>query len=470
VSSRLLNRKVLLWAVLGVVVGASVGAYLFLRSSHVRNKLRRARSQTVRVDVVRPQRTGLTRYSEQPCSVHAYEHVDLAAGVSGFLDKLTVDYGSKVKKGQLLARVAVPIEEAQVRKEEASLLYARSQVEVAHARKSAAAADLRVAEATIFKAKASWEIAKHMRAYRKQQFDRVSKLTAGGGYVQELADEKQEQYAAAQETEEAAKENMTVVKGQRDAAYAKYRQSVAELANAEANVKVVKAEVEKAKVLVQFADIPAPFPGVITYRAVFPPAYIRSAREGGQALLKIARTDKVRLVLQVPDRDVPYANEGDPARVEIFAVPKGKFKAPDGGEPRISLTSGAEDPVTRTMRVEVALDNKDGKLTPGMPGQVKLTLYHNPRALTIPSTCLRDNPAGKKAEAEKAPPAPSRDTGHAWVFVVRGDKAVITPIRTGADDGVRVEVLEGLTEQDLVVEGYSGTLVNGAPVRVGQER
>jgi hypothetical protein len=126
------------------------------------------------------------------------------------------------------------------------------------------------------------------------------------------------------------------------------------------------------------------------------------------------------------------------------------------------------------MRVEVALDNRDGKLTPGMPGQVKLTLYHNPNALTIPSTCLRDNPAGKQTEPEKAAaaagqPAP-RSTGHAWVFVVRGDKAVITPIRIGADDGVRVEVLEGLTEQDLVVEGYSGTLVNGSLVRIGQER
>jgi RND family efflux transporter MFP subunit len=161
-------------------------------------------------------------------------------------------------------------------------------------------------------------------------------------------------------------------------------------------------------------------------------------------LLTLARTDKVRVIVQVPDRDVPYANSGDPAKVVMDALGGKVFRGV------ISRTQGAEDPVTRTMRVEIDLDNPNGELTPGMFGRVDIILQKTSSALTIPSGCLV---------------GPARE-GRGAVYVVKADRAVLVPVRIGIENGVNAEVVTGLSPGDLVVRRHRGTLTNGAAVEI----
>src|SRR5262249_54865278 len=147
-------------------------------------------------------------------------------------------------------------------------------------------------------------------------------------------------------------------------------------------------------VQVQFATIVSPYDGVITQRSLFPGGFVRSAIGGNPPapLLTVERTDKVRVVVQIPDRDVPYADPGDPAVVELDALPGPPLLS------KIARTSSAEDPQTRLMRVEIDLPNPDGKIRLEMYGRVTILLERAPDLLSIPSSCL----VGKAADGKGA--------------------------------------------------------------------
>jgi HlyD family secretion protein len=186
----------------------------------------------------------------------------------------------------------------------------------------------------------------------------------------------------------------------------------------------------RAKVMVNFATIVAPFDGYVTQRSRQPGDFVRGGSEGGnEPLLTVERTDKMRVVVQIPDRDVPYCDPGDEAAVEIDALPDEKFPA------KVSRIARSEDTQTKLMRVEIDVPNKDGKLRQGMYGRVTILLDRSPEQISIPTNCL----VGK-----------TRD-GSGTVYVVRDGVARLIPIKIGDDDGHLVAVNSGLTPRDQVV-------------------
>src|SRR5204862_855031 len=140
---------------------------------------------------------------------------------------------------------------------------------------------------------------------------------------------------------------------------------------------------EKGQVLVQFATVVAPCDGVITERNFFPSDFVRAANEGGAhlPLLTVQRTDRMRVVVQIPDRDVPYCDPGDPAIVEIDALPGQKLLA------KVSRVARSEDHDTRLMHVEIDLPNPTGKICNGMYGKVTIILEESD-LLTVPPSSL----------------------------------------------------------------------------------
>src|SRR5439155_8378469 len=127
--------------------------------------------------------------------------------------------------------------------------------------------------------------------------------------------------------------------------------------------------------------------------------FIRSADQGGVVpLLAVERTDLMRVVVQVPDRDVPYVSTKASAIVEIDALPGVVFETKGESEVAVSRWADAEDPTTRTMRTEVDVKNPDGLLRHGMYGRVALTLSQgSPNALRIPSAALVGKAEGGRA-------------------------------------------------------------------------
>ena len=146
-----------------------------------------------------------------------------------------------------------------------------------------------------------------------------------------------------------------------------------------------KANLELAKVFVQYTKILSPYDGVVIFRgeSVHPGTFIRSAAEGiGVPLLTVARDDKMRTIVLVPDRDVPYCKVGDPATVQLDALAGRVFKA------KVSRIAESEDLKDRTMRVEIDIDNPDHALRDGMFGRAEILLEKLIKNLTIPSSCL----------------------------------------------------------------------------------
>ena len=219
----------------------------------------------------------------------------------------------------------------------------------------------------------------------------------------------------------------------------------ADVFEAEAQVKVAKAELDRSKVRLDFARITAPFDGIITQRPLFLGAFVRSASEGGapQSVLTIQRTDVMRVVVQIPDREARYADPGDPAIVEIDAFPEKKFPA------KVSRIAKAEDKRTRLMPIEIDLDNEDGLIHQGMFGKVTIILDPALKLISIPTGCLVGNHVN----------------GNGTVFVHRPDgKVYRVAIRIGMDNHKRVEVLSGLKTTDEVVLHPPSSLSDGGEV------
>jgi RND family efflux transporter MFP subunit len=399
----------------------------------------------IAVEVILPKKGEMDRTTTQPGSVQAFESVDLFAGVSGYLQKLNVDIGDRVKRGQVLAVVDVPELRKKVQQFAAAVDQAKARVVQMRARVASAEADLEAARAVVPQAEAYARSKDHELTFREKQLARFRELLTTKSIDERVVDEQIERRDAAREAVISAREAVVSARARVTATQAKIAQARADVEEAEAEVKVAQAELQKEQVLVQFATIIAPFDGVVSRRNFFPNDYIRSASEsGGQTpLLTVQRTDLFRIVVQIPDRDVPFCDPGDPATVEIDALPGQKFPA------RVSRIAQSEDPDTRLMHVEIDLANANpnGKIRNGMYGRVTILLEKS-TFLSLPSSCLVNK---------------TRD-GKAKVYVVRDGKAHLVPIRVGEDNGLRIAVLDGLKADDQVIRQPHSDLEDGTAV------
>jgi HlyD family secretion protein len=407
----------------------------------------------VSVDVVSPRPGGIDRLCVQPGSFEPFEAADLYAKVSGYLIEQKVDIGSRVEAGDMLARIWVPEFEKQVKQDASDVVRANARVEQMKAAIDTAEADSRAAKAAIALAQAEVKSKSAYRAFREKQRDRIRELFAKQAIDGKLVDEQEDQYQAAISAESAAEESVNAAKQKEAAARARVKQAQADLKYAEAEVITANAQLEKSQAMLDYTVIRAPYTGVVTKRNFHPGDFIRSAAPVLEhvPMLAVERIDLMRVVVQVPERDVPFVDIGDPAVVEVDALPGRTFKTTGVNKVEISRFAASEDPHTRMMRVEVDLKNPDGKLRRGMYGRVTLLLESgSPTAIRIPSGAL----VGK---AER---------GKASVRVVRDDIAHIIPVEFGADNGTDVEILSGLIPADRVVIRAAGPVENGTLVAV----
>lgn len=434
-----------------IAAGSAVGTgYLLsteLSSAPVRAEQQTAAPEPTRamhVNTTHPKRGEMDRIAAgMPGSVHAFESVQLYAGVSGYLKALAVDIGDTVKKGQVVARVDVPELEKQVQRYAAMVEQANARVDQMNARAESARAEWQAARAAVPRAEAALKSKSAELRYRQQQLQRMRELAASRSIEDKLVDETTSHRDAVREAEIAAQEGVTSAKETVNAMAAKIKAADADVAVAQAEVKVSQAELEKAQVLVKFATVAAPFDGVITQRNFYQGDFVRAANEGGAhvPILTVQRTDRMRVVVQIPDRDVPYCDPGDPAVIELDALPGQKLNS------TVARISRSEDHDTRLMRVEVDLPNPTGKICNGMYGRVSIILEKSD-LLAVPTACLVGNVTD----------------GRANVYVARDGQAHLTPVTVGTDNGLLVGVRTGLKVDDEVVVRPSSSVVDGTPV------
>ena len=159
------------------------------------------------------------------------------------------------------------------------------------------------------------------------------------------------------------------------------------------------------------------------------------------ALLSVARIDTLRVFIGVRERDAKEVAVGQTTEVQVDALPGQTFQG------RVVRLAPAFDPLTRTLEVEVHLDNSAGKLRPGMYGRAAIKTSVHPQALVVPEGAIQ------------------LSNDKAFVFVVREGKTQRLRVQLGIDDGEWLEVKQGLAAADeVIVAGIDG-LSDGMPVR-----
>lgn len=188
----------------------------------------------------------------------------------------------------------------------------------------------------------------------------------------------------------------------------------------------------------EYTKVRAPFAGTITARFVDPGALIQAATSSAtqtMPLFTLMDMSTLRIYANVPQKDVQYVKPGVRASIRISELPEKEFHG------HVARTTGALDPLTRTMLVEIHAPNEERQLQPGMFAIANLYLREHKKALVIPPAALMRG-TGNKGDS---------------VFVVDHGIAKQVPITTDIDDGVWVEVTEGLTgDEDVVVVGKAG--------------
>ncbi|WP_439629561.1 efflux RND transporter periplasmic adaptor subunit [Gemmata sp.] len=419
-------------------------------------------------EVVSPQPGGLPRMCVQPGSVEPFETAEVYAKASGFLVEQSVDIGSRVTKGQVLARLSVPEFEKQVDRDAARAKAATAKVHQMEAHVLAAEAEAKAATAAVAFAMVSVRAKASYRKYREKQLERIRELVAQKAIEVRLLDEQEDYYLSALESENAAKESVNSSEQRATAAASKVIQARADLEEAQASTTVALAELERSKVFRDYTVVRSPYTGVVTKRNFHPGQdgqlgdFIRSADQGGSVpLFTVERTDVVRVVVQVPDRDVPFVSPSSTATVEIDALPGVVFGG-TGAEPlKVSRWAKSQDAATRTMRVEIDVknptdaENPDGVLQRGMYGKATLVLRPGTAAsVRVPSLAVVGRETG----------------GRGAVRVVRGDRIQTVPVTLGTDNGREIEVTSGLTAADRVVLRTTSPVDDGAQVAVSGAR
>jgi RND family efflux transporter MFP subunit len=436
-----------LFAAAGVVGGWYFGWHH--RASHAQELPRHSAATAsddrvaLRVNVATPRKGGIEITTTQYGTVMAFESAHLFAYVTGYLGNQTVDIGSRVTKGEAIAEIEVPELKKGVDLARAAVDQARAGKAQAEARAKTAEAVVKSARAGIASAKAEVEKARSALNYREKARERIADLVRRRAVEKQLVDEEVERFESAVAAHHSALADEQKAEADLDEALAKVEQTRADLEAAKTNIAQAEAALGRAELLVDYARIVAPYTGVVTERNYFPGDFIRAASEGNsKPMLSVARTDKMRVVVQVPDAFVPYVNDGDPATIRIKPLGKRVFRG------KVSRYAHSESVADRTMRTEIDLENPDQKLHEGMYGDVTIVLEPASANLSVPSSSL----------------VSVNGEGEGELYVVKQGAAHRRKVRVGKDNGVETEILSGLSADDEVVVRYNGALSDGTPV------
>ena len=218
-----------------------------------------------------------------------------------------------------------------------------------------------------------------------------------------------------------------------------------ERANA-ATVSAAEYQVKYLEQLESFRKIYAPFDGIITVRNTDVGHLINSGAGSATAeLFHIAAIHTLRVYINVPQQFSPAAKSGLPATLTLQEFPGRKFKG------TLVRTANAIDLATRTLLVEVDVENPTGELLPGAFAEVHLAVPSGAPTFILPVSALIFRAQGLQ------------------VGVVRdGKRAELANIILGRDFGSEVEVVSGLQADDQVIINPPDSLITGEEVRVAQ--
>jgi RND family efflux transporter MFP subunit len=321
-----------------------------------------------------------------PGTMSAFESATLYARQSGYIAQRYVDIGSRVKTGDLLAVVAAPEIDDQLNQARAQLVQMQAALKQAQATRGLAAVTNK----------------------------RTSTLVTEGWQS----------------------------KQQGDTDRANLQAQTAGVSVAEANILAQKAQIARLEKEQSYERVTAPFDGVITQRSIDTGSLVTADSTSGSSLFAIARINVLRVQVYVPQDAALGVKEGVTADINVPEIPGRTFVG------HVARTADALQAGTRTLLVEVDVDNPDGVLTAGVYCTVQFQVPRANPVIAIPAEALIFNKDGTQ------------------VAVYDDGKARIRKVALSEDDGDHVEIATGLNPTDKVIVSLPVDLTDGAPVAI----
>ena len=331
-----------------------------------------------------------------------YQEIEVHAKVAGYIRKIYVDIGDRVKTGQVLAVLEVPELTAQLQGAGAGVRHSQQEIEGAQNEVSRDEAQ---------------HAALHANYLRLKQ---ASQARPGLIAEQELDD--------AQSKDQALEAQVDSAKSA--------------LAAARQQLEMSQANNSQVSAMSDYTRITAPFDGVVTWRYADTGSLVQAGTSNNNSapVVKVAQVNILRLRIPVPESLAASVRIGQPADVVVHATGE-HFTG------TVTRYTDSLDRSTRTMQVEIDVQNDKYKLQPGMYADVRLQVQNHPNALTVPIQAVQ------------------QENGKSQVLVLdQHNRVQPREIETGLEDPRRVEILSGLNEGDRVIVGNFGSFQAGQVV------
>ncbi len=330
----------------------------------------------------------------------AYQEVDVMAKVAGYIRSIGVDVGDRVHQGQVLATLEIPEMDDDLTRATAAI--------------EQSASEATRAEDDVHRAESTHEMA-HLSLTRIQNVAQREK----GLVPQQEVDQVRSRDLESEAQVAAAKSN---------------------LAAARDRVRVVRSDEARLKTMRNYQTITAPFDGVVTKRFANQGAMIQAgtaSQSQAMPVVRVSQNNLLRLVLPVPESSVAKVSIGRAVTVRVAALGR-TFTG------RVARFTNQVQLSTRTMDTEVEVPNPSLTLIPGMYAEVDLEVQQHKDALVVPPDAVDGSGAAAR------------------VFSITPLGTIhITPVRTGIETAQQVEILQGVSEGDMLVAGRRGGLKEG---------
>jgi len=362
-----------------------------------------------------------------PGDLQPIQNIPIYARANGYLLKRFVDIGDKVKAGQVLATIDTPELDQQVQQATANLRSAQANLASALSDRENYASLLFAADAAIKQNRTNLE-------YSTSEVKRYQALAVEGAVSYEQRDNMLRQYNSDSSAIELAQHN-------RQAQLAQVASANARIAAAKQAVISSQAGLDQLKALQGFQKVVAPSDGVITNRFVDAGSLVAAGGSNGTTeLLTMAKTDMLRIYVDVPQSDYLYIHNDDKAQLTLQEFPGRSFVG------TVTNIAGSLDSASRTLQTEIRIDNRDHVLKPGSYADVSFHFVNAHPALMIPSSA-----------------AITKNDG-LYVAVVNNNLIQYKPIQVARDYGNKLAVSQGLKANETVVLDAPDGLANGALV------
>jgi RND family efflux transporter MFP subunit len=400
------SRRILVVVLLMVTCVLAYGAY-----GHWRTNAAAAATQQEAVNYVPAVRTTTAKVLNDPIETtlpgqtDAFDRANIFARATGYVAERKVDIGSTVKKGDTLARIASPDLDRQLDQAVAQLGQVQAALAQAQAQVTLAQANLRLGNLN---------------------FARSDDLVKKGFDTYQNHDTQQANVSTQQANLETAQAGVKV---------------------AQANIDAQQATVNRLRTLAEFESVRAPFDGVITMRNIDIGDVVNADTGGGTPMFTMVRDDILRVSVNVPQSLAIAIRNGLDAKIQVYELPDRTFTG------KVARSSGALLTSSRTLAVEVDVDNSAHALRAGLFVNVSFAVPREHPNVEVPAEALIFNQQGLR------------------IAVINPDKSIhMQPVTVYRDSGAAVELSDGLQGGENIVLNPPASLQDGGKVKVNSDQ